>query len=350
MTPSIFLTGTTGYTGGTVLNTLVTAHPEYDITVLLRKPSASFSVAYPGVKVLLGDFDSTELLKEAASKAEIVIHHGNSDYAPAVKALIAGVIERAQASKPAFYIHLGGTAIIADYNNLAELGPKVWSDVDDLDAIWSLPAEAIHRETDPLIQEAWTKYGDNLKTAIVCPPNMHGRGTGPGRVDSFFVPSFWSESVKPGAMFYVGSGSNIYSRAHVEDAAQAFLKLVEAAVDGGQGAERGRQDYVLTVGYQGYYFTAVEEVSQYDIAAAFGKILKAQGQLPSEVPRQVSLEELDSMLTYIPLEGTARLLFGSNSRSKPDRAQRLWGYKPQRWSFLESLEEDLSSAVKLSQK
>lgn len=341
MTPSIFLTGATGYTGGTVLNTLVTAHPEYDITVLLRKPIASFSDAYPGVKVLLGDFDSTELLKEAASNAEIVIHHGNSDYAPAVKALLAGVIERAQASKPTFYIHLGGTAIIADYNNLGELGPKVWSDVDDLDAIWSFPGEAMHRETELLIQEAWTKYGDNLKTAVVCPPNMHGRGTGPGRVDSFFVPSFWSESMKLGATFYVGSGSNIYSRAHVEDVAQMFLKLVEAAVDGGQGAEWGRQ---------GYYFTAVEEVSQYDIAAAVGKILKEQGQLPSEVPRQVSLEELDSMLTYIPLQGTARLLFGSNSRSKPDRARKLLGYKPQRRSFLESLEEDLSSAVKLSQK
>ncbi|EEU38636.1 uncharacterized protein NECHADRAFT_82985 [Fusarium vanettenii 77-13-4] len=284
MACSSFSTGATGYTGGTVLNTLVTAHPEYDITVLLRKPLASFSDAHPGVKVLLDDFDSTEILKEAASKADIVIHHGNSDYAPAVKALIAGVIERAPASKLAFYIHLGGTAIIADYNNLGELGPKVWSDVDDLDAIWSFPAVAIHRETELLIQEAWTKYGDNLKTAIVCPPNMHGTGTGPGRVDSFYVPSFWSESVKLGAAFYVGSGSNIYSRAHVEDVTQVFLKLVEAAVDGGRGAEWGRQiaeDYVLNIGYQGYYFTTVEEVSQYDIAAAVEKILKAKGQLPS---------------------------------------------------------------------
>ncbi|UPK92247.1 hypothetical protein LCI18_003182 [Fusarium solani-melongenae] len=341
MAPSIFLTGATGYTGGTVLNTLVTAHPDYNISVLLRKPIASFSDAYPGVKVLLGDFDSTDLLKDAASKADIVIHHGNSDYVPAVKSLIAGVIERAQASKPAFYIHLGGTAIIADYNNLGELSPKVWSDVDDLDAIWSFPAESIHRETEFLIQEAWSKYGDKLKTAVVCPPNMHGKGTGPGRADSFYVPSFWAESLKLGATFYLGSGSNIYSRAHVEDVAQVFLKLVEAAVDGGQGADWGRQ---------GYYFTAVEEVTQYDIAVAVGKILKSKGQLSTEVPRQVSLEELDSMLTYIPLEGTARLLFGSNSRSKPDRAQKWLGFKPQRRGFLESLEDDLSSAMRLSQK
>lgn len=66
-------TGVTGYVGGTVFNTLVTAHPEYNITVLLRDPKASFSEKYPHVKVLKGDFENTELLKDAASKADIVV-------------------------------------------------------------------------------------------------------------------------------------------------------------------------------------------------------------------------------------------------------------------------------------
>lgn len=66
-------TGVTGYVGGTVFNTLVTAHPEYSITVLLRDPKPSFSEKYPNVKVIKGDFESTELLKDAASKADIVV-------------------------------------------------------------------------------------------------------------------------------------------------------------------------------------------------------------------------------------------------------------------------------------
>ncbi|RSL87098.1 hypothetical protein CEP51_002400 [Fusarium floridanum] len=241
MAPSIFLTGATGYTGGTVPNTLVTAHPEYDITVLLRKPTKSFLEKYPGVKVLQGDFDSTELLREAASKADIVVHHGNSDHVPAVKALITGVTERAQASEPAFYIHLGGTGIIAESTNVGELHPKVWSDIDEIDAIWSFPIEAIHQDTELLIQDAWTKYGDKLKTAVVCLPNIHGKGTGPGRAESFYVPYFYAESLKLESTFYVGSGSNMYSRVHVEDVAQVFLKLVEAAADGGKGAGWGRE-------------------------------------------------------------------------------------------------------------
>ncbi|KAF4459834.1 nucleoside-diphosphate-sugar epimerase [Fusarium albosuccineum] len=285
-------TGASGYTGGSVLNTLVTAHPEYDITVLLREPSAAFSITYPGVRVLKGDFDSSKLLKEAASKASIVVHHGNSDHEPAVKALIAGLLERASASLPAFYIHLGGSAIISQWDNLGELHPKIWSDIDDVDAIWSFPVESIHRNTELLIQEAWSKHGDKLKTAIVCPPNIHGRGTGPIRIDSFYVPSLYAESLKLGATFYLGSGSNIYSRVHIEDVAQVFLRLVEAAADGGQGAEWGRQvcirplslvfasnsyERALTPGAgQGYYFTPSEEVSQFDIAVAAGKTLKSR--------------------------------------------------------------------------
>lgn len=51
----------------------MTAHPEYNITVLLRDPKASFTEKYPNVKVLKGDFGNTELLKDAASKADIVV-------------------------------------------------------------------------------------------------------------------------------------------------------------------------------------------------------------------------------------------------------------------------------------
>lgn len=51
----------------------MTAHPEYNITVLLREPTPTFSEKYPNVKVLKGNFENTELLKEAASKADIVV-------------------------------------------------------------------------------------------------------------------------------------------------------------------------------------------------------------------------------------------------------------------------------------
>ncbi|KAK3110711.1 hypothetical protein LTR53_014719 [Teratosphaeriaceae sp. CCFEE 6253] len=65
--------GATGYIGGTVLDTLVQQHPEYDITVLLRSEPTKFRQRYPNVQIMRGDYDGGDVLSEQASKAEIVI-------------------------------------------------------------------------------------------------------------------------------------------------------------------------------------------------------------------------------------------------------------------------------------
>lgn len=88
-----------------------------------------------------------------------------------------------------------------------------------------------------------------------------------------------------------------------------------------------------------------EEISQKAIAEATGMILKRKGLIATEEAKQVSLEELDSMLGHIPFPGVARLLFGSNSRSSPDRASKVLSYEPRGLSFLDSLEDDLARAA-----
>lgn len=110
-----------------------------------------------------------------------------------------------------------------------------------------MPLDAPHRNTEILIQKAWEAHGETLKTAVVCPPIIHGTGTGPGRIDSIYYPAMYQAVVQTGATFYHGSGSNIYSRVHVEDVAQSFLKLIESAARGGQGTDWGREvrNYML---------------------------------------------------------------------------------------------------------
>lgn len=66
-------TGATGYIGGTVLDTLVSKHPEYEITVLLRNVPSHFTSRYPSVNIVKGDYDSADVISEAASKADIVV-------------------------------------------------------------------------------------------------------------------------------------------------------------------------------------------------------------------------------------------------------------------------------------
>ena len=51
------------------------AHPDYDITCLVRNSDKGAQVAsqYPRVKLVYGDLDSTELLVEEARKANIIL-------------------------------------------------------------------------------------------------------------------------------------------------------------------------------------------------------------------------------------------------------------------------------------
>jgi len=125
------------------------------------------------------------------------------------------------------------------------LNPKVWSDVSDIEAINSLPENALHRNVDKIIQAAAAAHGDRLKLAIVCPPDIYGSGGGLGRTQSVYMPEFLNEIKKVGAPFYVGEGTNTRSWVHIEDLMTVYLKLVEAAVSGGGGADWGKTVYAL---------------------------------------------------------------------------------------------------------
>lgn len=169
------------------------------------------------------------------------IDNGDSDHEPSINALITGLVKR---SEPSFLIHLSGTGIVADWHDptyLGTLNPKIWSDIENLDEITSRPDGELHRNVDKIIQKAATEHGDKLKTAIMCPPDIYGRGRGPGRTQSAYIPFFCNEIKKVGAAFYAGDGTNARSWVHIDDLMTLYLSLVEAAAVGGKGADWGRE-------------------------------------------------------------------------------------------------------------
>lgn len=68
-------TGATGYIGGDALYTLMQAHPDYDVTALVRNIDKGAQVAsqYPTIKLVYGNLDNVELLEQEARKADIVL-------------------------------------------------------------------------------------------------------------------------------------------------------------------------------------------------------------------------------------------------------------------------------------
>lgn len=71
----LFATGVTGYIGGDAVYAIAHAHPEYEITCLVRNSDKGAKVAkdYPNFKLVYGDLDSVDLIEEEARKADVVL-------------------------------------------------------------------------------------------------------------------------------------------------------------------------------------------------------------------------------------------------------------------------------------
>ncbi|KAF1941140.1 NAD(P)-binding protein [Clathrospora elynae] len=338
MAPKIFLTGGTGYIGGSVLHTIATAHPEYDITVLLRKTPEAFKSTYPNIKVIEGDYDGADAIAGAAEMADIVVHNGDSDHKPSLNAIISGLLKR---SSPGYLLHLSGTGIVSDWMDeqyLGKLNPKIWSDTYSLQEIKTLPTRALHRNTETILHDTITKHGDKINIAIMCPPDIYGKGKGLAKTHSAFVPMFVKE-VKDlgGKVFYHGEGTNARSWVHIDDLMKVYLHVVEAAASNSNAEKYFNGN--------GYYFAGTQEHSQLDVAKEAGKILHKHGVIKDAEPVQVSLEQLDSMASFPGFEKLARYLFASNSRTRAERAEKLFAYKGEAPGLLENLEADIMDAI-----
>lgn len=56
-----------------MLDGIVKRFPKLQVTALLRSKSDDFTSFFPKVKVVLGDFDSFDVIQNAAQEADIVI-------------------------------------------------------------------------------------------------------------------------------------------------------------------------------------------------------------------------------------------------------------------------------------
>ncbi|KAI4701850.1 hypothetical protein J4E89_010541 [Alternaria sp. Ai002NY15] len=347
MAPKIFLTGGTGYIGGSVLHTLATTHPEYTITVLLRRTPETFKSTYPNITILTGDYSSTSLITSAAASADIVVHNGDSDHEPSLSAIISGLLQR---STPGYLLHLSGTGIVSDWASPSYLGllnPKIWSDKTSLAEIRELPPTALHRNTETILHDTIAKHGDRIKIAIMCPPDIYGKGKGLVKTHSALIPFFIhaAKGLESGKPFYYNQGANTRSWVHIDDLMRLYLHVVEAAVSSLSSTSNPSSSSADFFNENGYYFASTQEHSQHSVAAATAAILHKHGVIKDAEPVQIGLQELDGMANYPGFPKLARYLFASNSRTRAERAGEKWGYKGEAPGLLECLEGDVLDAI-----
>lgn len=117
-----------------------------------------------------------------------------------------------------------------------KLNPRVWSDVNDIKEINNRPEGAFHRIVD---QQIYAANNELIKTAFVCPPDIYGQQTGPGKRATFMVPLYVKVLLEKKEAFYLGAGENMRAVTHITDVVDAFCILVDNALRGGGEAQWG---------------------------------------------------------------------------------------------------------------
>ena len=119
---TVFLTGATGYIGGTVLQKLIDLSDRPSlITTLVRDPKKANSIktlAVPKgtvIQTLVGSLGDLEKLIKAAEEHHVIISTANADDLGAMEAIFEGMKRRkARTGQTSLLIHTSGTGQLVD--------------------------------------------------------------------------------------------------------------------------------------------------------------------------------------------------------------------------------------------
>ena len=103
----LFVTGASGYIGGSVAEKLRAAG--HEVLGLVRSEEKARLVKERGIEPIIGTLDDAPILADVAERADGVINAASSDHRGAVEALVAA-LERS--GKP--LIHTSGSSIVCD--------------------------------------------------------------------------------------------------------------------------------------------------------------------------------------------------------------------------------------------
>lgn len=296
---NIFMTGATGYIGGTIARRLL--DDGHKLRGLVRDAEKGRRLASFGVEPVIGGLDDAAILAAEAGRADGVINAANSDHRGAVEAMLEGL---AGTEKP--FIHTSGSSIVADDAHGDVASDKIY---DEDTPIEPVPGKQARVAIDRAIREASRR---GVRSIVVCPTMIYGNGLGLAR-DSAQIPSLAKRAKASGVVRHVGKGLNIWSNVHVEDVADLYRLALAKAPAGA------------------FYFAENGEASYRAICAAIARHL-GLGE-PQVWPFEEAAKELG--------ENGAAYTFGSNSRVRARRARSELGWQPRHSSATDWIEAEL---------
>jgi nucleoside-diphosphate-sugar epimerase len=293
---TIFITGASGFVGGTVARRLLDAG--YSVRGLVRDAGKAGQLKALGIEPVLGSLEDSDLLVREARSADGVINAADSDHLPAIKALVEGL---RGSDKP--LLHTSGSSVIGDDAR----GNRLSESIFDEDTPFVVEAaKQPRRDIDLRVLNA---AKERIRAAVLCPSNIYGSGTGlnPRSVQ---IPFLVDQARETNVVRIVGRGVNCWSNVHIEDAAELYLLALHKAPAGA------------------FYFIENGEAS---IGNAIARRLKL-GPLQSWTAEEAA-ERWGKRHAYYTL--------GSNSRVRAKRARKELGWAPRHTSALTWIAEEM---------
>lgn len=286
----IFLTGASGYIGGSLAFALLSKG--HEVRALTRSKKSAHEMEALGIVPVLGDLDNLELLKSEAFRADAVINTANADHLDAVLALLDGLTGTHQK-----IIHTSGSSIVGDDARGNQLSPVIFT--EDTPLIVDARKQA-RRNIDMKVLEA---ASTGIQSCVIIPSLIYGYGLGIQK-NSIQVPFLVRNAIENNSVQIVGQGLNAWSNIHIEDLVDLYLLALEKAPAGS------------------FYFAENGEATFREIAQSISMRLS--------IP---TIEHLPAE-TAADRWGMARALFslGSNSRVRAVRARSELNWKPKRTS------------------
>ena len=291
----VFVTGATGYIGGSVAVRLLEAG--HQVIGLVRSEESAAQVRERGIEPVLGSLAHPDRLQAAARRADAVINTAEANDRGAVEALLAAL----EGSGKTF-IHTSGSGIVGDLA-AGEASERIF---DESTPLTPIPLMQGRFDIDRMIVDASLRA---VRSIVLRPSLIYGRGLGLRR-DSFQVPALIQQAKASGVPRHVGRGLNIWSHVHIDDLADLYL-LALARAPGGS-----------------LYYVENGEARMCDAVHAIRRML---GLAPD--PQEWPIAEAAKYWgprTYVAL--------GSNSRVRAHKARAELGWTPTAPPLLHDIE------------
>lgn len=292
---SIFITGVTGYIGGSVAVQLL--KNGYGVRGLIRNKSQEKPIAALGIEPVLGSLDSIRAIEACIDNNDAVINTADADN----PFFVATALNRLTGSGKTF-IHTSGSSIVA-HRDEGERSHTIYDEDMEIDA----DLEKMGRIA---INKAVCAYSSkNVRTIVIVPTLIYGDGLGIKK-DSIQAPKMIELAKAKGIGAHIGKGENVWSNVHIEDLADLYVLALEKAPSGS------------------IFYAENGSASFKEIALAINKRFN-YGQ------QTTSIDINEAIKLWGP-EG-AHFAFGGNSRVRSDKARKVLGWRPKHDSLLDLL-------------